>query len=139
VADSWYDRAARRPIRATDEDLLATTLVAQAASEPRTRTAVIALDRTHAGLFAGTSLAWSYWMDDAGLCATAGEPPDWLPAFNSYKTAEAARNIKWQALGAKSDAPPLRTLNYAADHPELSILVSRLALRQAAQFSLLSG
>ena len=34
VADTWYDRASRRPVRASDEALLATTLTAQVTVRP---------------------------------------------------------------------------------------------------------
>src|SRR5208283_5289707 len=63
VADSWYDSKARKLIPASDEALLATTLAAQVVAEPRTRTAVIALDSQAAWLFAGTPAAQAFWMD----------------------------------------------------------------------------
>ena len=139
VADSWYDRGTRRPIRASDEELAATTLAAEIVSEPRTRTAVIALDRAHASLFAGSPMSRTYWMDDTGAFATTGEPPDWLSAMSAHKAAEAARNAKWQALGSKPDAPPLRTLTYSLEHPETFLNLYRASpFGQAAQFSLLS-
>ena len=139
VADSWYDRAARRAVRASDEALRATTLAAQISSDPNAHTAVISLDRSHASLFAGSPRTRVFWMDDAGSFATAGQPPEWLSTFNNYKAAEAARNAKWQALGAKPDAPALRTLTWSPDHPAAFLALYRASpFGQSAQFNLLS-
>jgi hypothetical protein len=139
VADAWYDRAAQTVVQPSDEELLATTVTAQAASDPQIRAAVIGLDRTHASLFAGTPGARTFWMDDKGAFVSAGEPPEWLSTFNNYKAAEAARNAKWQALGAKPDAPALRTLTWTADRPaEFLSLYRASPYGQSAQFNLLS-
>ena len=75
------------------------------------------MSESHAGLFAGASDARLYWMDDEGQFATRGDPPDWLAAYNEPKTAESIRNRPWQALGARPDAPALRTLNFDPAHP----------------------
>lgn len=118
VADSWYDRAAKRAVRASDEMLLATTIAAQAAAHPRGRVSVIAADPVQARLFAGTPDARIYAMNGQGHFAMRGESPDWLTAFNNQHAPENLHNGKWMALGARPDAPPLRTLAYDDKHPE---------------------
>jgi hypothetical protein len=139
VADRWYDRAIRRVVSASGEELLATTLAAQIAAEPRTRVSVIAMNPAHAGLFAGTPDARLFWMDQQCQFATGGDEPDWLSAFNGQKAAEAARNGKWMAVGAKAEAPPLRTFPYDEAQPEEFLRLYRSSpYAQAAQFDLLS-
>lgn len=118
VADSWYDRAARRPQRASGEALLATTLAAQVAAEPRTRVAVVAMNQAHADLFARTPDAQIFWMDERGQFATRGEPPDWLENYNGAKGPESAHAARWMALGARQDAAALRILTFDPDRPE---------------------
>src|ERR1039457_3502298 len=66
VADSWYDRAVRGAVPASQEGLLATTLTAQVAAEAGTRTFVIGMDATQSALFAGTPEARQFWMDPRG-------------------------------------------------------------------------
>ncbi|MBZ5620294.1 MAG: alkaline phosphatase family protein [Acidobacteriia bacterium] len=117
VADSWYDRSIRKPVPANDEDLLATTLAAQVAADQRAKVAVVSLDAEHGSLFAGTPDARQFWMDDAGEFATLGEPPDWLAGYNTQKPVASFHDMKWTALNARPDAPPLRTLTYSPDRP----------------------
>ena len=51
---------------------------------------------------------------------------------------ENAHNAPWRAVGAKSGAPPLRTLTYDPAHPELFLsLFQASPLGQDAQFGLL--
>src|SRR5262252_9432111 len=52
VADLWYERSIKKPIPPTDEDLLATTLAAQVASDPAARVTVVGFDRAPAAIFA---------------------------------------------------------------------------------------
>jgi hypothetical protein len=118
VADSWFDRAAGRPVTASDEMLVATTLASQAADDSRGRVSVIAADADLARLFAGSRNARIYTMDDRGRFALRGEAPDWLSAFNDQHPPETQHNGKWMAVGARSDAPPLRNLTYDEKHPE---------------------
>jgi hypothetical protein len=139
VADRWYDRAIRSAVSASGEELLATTLAAQVAAEPRARVSVIAMNQAHAGLFAGTPDARVYWMDDECEFATAGDAPDWLPAFNGQKMVESMRNKEWKALNARPDAPALRTLKYTPDRPaEYLTLYRSSPFAQAAQFEFLT-
>ncbi|MCX6628187.1 MAG: alkaline phosphatase family protein, partial [Candidatus Solibacter sp.] len=85
VADSWYDRAAHNAVPASQEGLLATTLTAQVAADPRTRTFVIGMDGAQSSLFAGTPEARQFWMDPRGQFTTLRDPPDWLGEFNSLR------------------------------------------------------
>lgn len=137
VADSWYDRAARRPVPASDEMLLATTLAAQVAADPRSHVSVIALDSAQARLFAGSPDADVYWMDDDGQFAMRGEAPDWLAAFNQQRSAAMLHGGKWRAIGARPDAPALRTLTFDEKHPEQFLaLYQSSPFAQEAQFDL---
>ena len=139
VADSWYDRAARSAVPASQEALLATTLAAQVAAGPDTRTYVIGMDATQSALFAGTPEARQFWMNPRGQFTTLGNPPDWLVEFNSQRPLDNAHNAPWMAIGARSGAPPLRTLTYDADHPRQFLdLFHASPLGQAAQFELLA-
>src|SRR5664279_3902619 len=140
VADSWYDRAGRGAVRASQEALLATTLTAQVAAAPDTRTFVIGMDAAQSSLFAGTPEARQFWMDPRGQFTTLGDPPEWLGEFNSLRPLENAHNASWMAIGAPSGAPPLRTLTYDAEHPEQFLdLFQASPLGQAAQFELLAS
>ena len=139
VADHWYDRAAKRAISPSEEELQATTLAAQVAAEPRTRVTVVSLNRSHATLFAGTPDARLFWLDELGHFATNGEAPDWLTTFNGQRTPETVHNMRWLALGARPDAPPLRTLTYSEEHPqEFQALYRGSPFAQLAEFDLLN-
>jgi hypothetical protein len=139
VADTWYERSIRKPVPANDEALLATTLTAQVAADPRARVAVVSLDARQGELFAGTSDARQYWMDEAGQFATLGDPPDWLAAFNSQRSLEALRGQKWMALNARPDAPPLRTLTYLPERPKDFLSLYRSSpFALTAQFDMVS-
>ena len=138
VADSWYDRRAQRTVAASAETLQATTLAAQVAAEPHGRVFVVAQDRSHADLFAGTQAARSFWMDERGQFATPGDPPQWLSAYNRFKPLENLHDAKWLAVGARPDAPPLRTLAYdPANIDEFLRLYRASPFAQAAEFELL--
>lgn len=129
VADSWYDRAARRTAAASDEALLATTLSAQAALEGGAQVSVVAMTRAHAGLWAGTAGARLYWIDDQGRMAASGDPPGWLLGYNDARPLESAHGAQWMAVNAAPDAPPLRTLAFDAGRPQ-----EFLALYKASPF-----
>ena len=138
VADSWYDGVARSAVPASQEALVATTLAAQVDAASRTRTFVIGMDATQASLFAGGSEAKQFWMDPRGEFTTLGETPKWLAEYNATRPLENAHNAPWRAVGAKSGAPPLRTLTYDPAHPELFLdLFQASPLGQDAQFELL--
>jgi Type I phosphodiesterase / nucleotide pyrophosphatase len=139
VADSWYDRSAGSAVPASQEAMLATTLTAQVAAGPGTRTFAIGMNATQASLFAGTAAARQFWMDPQGQFSTLGDPPKWLAEFNSLKPPDNAHNAPWMAIGALPDTPPLRTLHYDAEHPEQFLeLFQASPLGQAAQFELLA-
>jgi hypothetical protein len=136
VADLWYERSIKKPIPPTDEDLLATTLAAQVAADPNARVTVVGFDRAPAAIFAGSPDARLFWFDEEGLLATNGDSPDWLAPFNAQHVV-AARNSRWVALGARADAPPLRTLKYDEARPDDFVALYRGSpLAQAAQFDL---
>ncbi|MGD0871002.1 MAG: alkaline phosphatase family protein [Bryobacteraceae bacterium] len=117
VADSWYDRAAGRAVAASDEDLLATTLGAQAVAAGA-RVSVVALTRAHAALFGGTRGARLFFLDERGRFTASGVAPDWLDSYNRSKPPEAARGAAWMAVNAAPDAPPLRTLTFDGERPQ---------------------
>jgi type I phosphodiesterase/nucleotide pyrophosphatase len=139
VADRWYDRSIQATVSASNEELLATTLAAQIAAEPRARVWVIGMNQSHAGLLAGVSDAHLFWMNEECDFVASGDAPEWLAAFNGQKPAESTRNKEWKAVGAKPDAPPLRTLSYDPQHPaEYLTLFRSSPFSQNAQFELLS-
>jgi hypothetical protein len=136
VAESWYDRPSRKPVPASEEALMASTLCAQVADH--TRVSVISMNATSAGLFAGSPAAHLYWMGDNGQFVTRGVAPDWLPPFNSLMPVEKSRGVVWTAMGARQGAPPLRTLTFDAGHPEQFLALYKASpFGQAAQFDLL--
>jgi len=118
IADNWYDRALRKVVRGTEEDLLATTLSAQILQETGTSVTVVGLDETQAALAAGSPDARIYWMDGEGQMATRGEVPGWLAGYNSQNRVERFHGAKWLALGARNDAPPLRLLKWSKENPQ---------------------
>lgn len=135
VADSWYERTSQQVVKASEDELQATTLAAQLVPGDRTRAFIVGMSESHAGIFSGSSDARLYWMDDDGQFVTRGDPPEWLAPFNEPKAAESVRNRAWQAIGAHQDAPPLRTLNFDPAHPrEFMTLYKSSPFGQAAQF-----
>jgi hypothetical protein len=139
VADSWYSRASRGAVHATAEDLLATTLAAQIAGEPRTRVFAISLDRAQAEIFAGTPDARLFWMDERGQFAGGDDAPGWLAEYNRTAPADAAHNADWVALGARAGAPPLRTLRFDPAKPaDFLALYKASPFAEEAQFALLA-
>jgi hypothetical protein len=137
VADLWYDRGSKRALSPSDEDLQATTLAAQIAANPQARVTVVSLNRKHARLFAGTPEARLFWLDELGQFATNGDAPDWLASFNAQRGADNARNARWVAIGARNEAPPLRTLTYEAGRAqEFQALFRGSPYSQTAQFDL---
>jgi arylsulfatase A-like enzyme len=116
VADGWYDRSVRDRVPASDEALLATTLVAQVAADSRYRAWVVSLDAIQGALFAGSSDAHQFWMDDAGQFASLSDQPDWLAAFNGQRSMEGYHDKPWTAMN-RNDGPPLRTLTFVPERP----------------------
>ena len=138
IADSWFDRSSKKVVPAGDEALDATTLAAQAAAESGARVYIIADSSAHAGIFAGTRDASLFWMDSGGQFTARGEAPEWFGEFNTRNSPENLHGAKWMAIGAKADAPPLRTLTYDQNHPgEFQALYQSSYLAQAAPFNLL--
>jgi hypothetical protein len=138
IADSWYDRASKKAVPAGDEALDATTLAAQVAPETGARVYVIADFPSHASIFAGTREATVYWMDSGGQFTARGGAPEWFGEFNTRNSPENLHDAKWMALGAKADAPPLRTLTYDQNHPgDFQALYRSSPFAQAAPLNLL--
>ena len=138
VAGTWFDAVAKKPVGASREALLATTLCHEAAAADN-RVFVVATDLTSASLFAGTSKAGLFWIGDDGQFATLGEPPDWLVNYNTSSSLEIVHNNKWMVMGARPGAPPLRTLTYDPEHPqEFLKLYKASPMCQNAQFGFLS-
>lgn len=138
IADTWFDRVARKPVRAMDDALLATTLTAQVAAASDTRTFAVALDAIEGAMFAGTSEASQYWMNQQGQFVTRGEQPAWLEDYNRLNPLEKLHNAGWMALGAAPGAPALRTLTYDPARPqEFFDLYRASPFSQAAQFQFL--
>jgi len=138
VADTWFDAAADKPVIASGEALLATTLCEQAAGEDH-RVFVVSTDLTSASVFAGTRQARFFWMDDNGQFATLGNTPDWLTNYNQTHPIETHRNANWMAFGARAGAPPLRVLTYDAQRPkEFLLLYKASPFAQTALFTFLN-
>jgi hypothetical protein len=138
IADSWYDRASKKVVPAGDEALDATTLAAQVVPETGARVYVIADSPSHAGIFAGTRDASVFWMDSGGQFTARGGAPEWFGEFNTSNSPENLHGAKWMALGAKADAPPLRTLTYDQNHPgDFQALYRSSPFAQAATLNLL--
>jgi predicted AlkP superfamily pyrophosphatase or phosphodiesterase len=141
VADRWYDRAAHAPVSAGDEMLLGSTLLGEIAADSRARVAVVAGTREQASLFAAGVPADEdprlFWIETDGRFASSGDQPDWLLNFRSPSSPEASRDVKWLALGAKPDAPPLRTLTWTPNAPADFIALYRSSyFAQTAVFDL---
>jgi Type I phosphodiesterase / nucleotide pyrophosphatase len=139
VADSWYDAGSKSRVHASDESLLATTLLEEISRDTNSRVWVVSTDAAHGRLFAGSSDAELYWMDQNGLFQTYGAPPDWLKQFNERHSPDSHRNDRWVVPGVKPDAPPLRTLTYDAAHPEDFVALYKASpFAQETQFDLAS-
>ena len=138
VADTWFDRTAKVPVRASAEMLIATTLAGQAVrAKPRCRSYVVGLEPWQTGLFAGESDGGQFWLNPRGQFTTLGDPPAWLAEFNALNPIENRHNAKWSSEVARQGAPPLRTLTYDPDHPqEFLNLYKASPLSQATQFAL---
>ena len=132
VADAWYDRETKKRVAAMPESLEATTVADQlAASDPTNRVYAAALDSRHAAILTGGAAATLFYLNAGGRIDARGPAADsaWLMAFSQANAAEIYRHAQWRALGAKKEAPALRTLTYDQAHPE-----EFLALYKASPF-----
>ncbi len=138
VADSWLDRGTRRPVPASGESLLATTLSDQIAAAPHTRAYTLAMDATQCGFVSAPSAARQFWFDASGQMATLGDPPAWLAEFNRAHSPDNLHGEAWRAIDARASAPPLRTLTFHPARPrEFVQLYQSSPFGQQAQFDLL--
>ena len=137
VADSWFEGPAVVP--ASAETLLATTVAAQAADDPRCKVYCIGMNATQVSAFAATPHARLFFRNPRGQFTTLGDPPEWLVQFNAAKSIENSYNAKWMALDARPGAPPLRTLTYDPDRTrDFLTLYEGSPFGQEAQFDFLS-
>jgi predicted AlkP superfamily pyrophosphatase or phosphodiesterase len=130
VADRWYDRKERGPVRASAESLLATTFASQVAEALNSRVFVVSQEETKGAVFAGTPLARLFWTGDDGKIATRGDSPWWLPDYNKSHSLEEFHDSEWLAVGAKPGAPALRKLKFDSARPQ-----DFLALYKASPFA----
>jgi len=125
---------------AAPEYLEATTLADEISSEQTNRLAVVALEKSHGVLLAGSSPAPIFAMDAKGEFQAhryPGESADWLVAFQRAHQPEKFQNTGWLALGAQPGSPPLRLLTYDAEKPEdFYWLYKASPFAQAAQLEL---
>ena len=139
VADTWYDRATKKPVLAQPEALEATTVAEQmAAADPTNRIFAISFDSRDAAILAGSAQANLFYLDGTGrfTAKKSGDTP-WLAAFSQANAAEMFRHAQWRALYAKKEAPPLRTLTYDPAHPEEFLALYKSSpFGQAAQMAL---
>ncbi len=138
VADSWFDRVAGKPVRASEEDLRATTLAAQIAAAENSRVFVVSMNHLDAALYAGNADARLYWMDQEGHFASNAPDSSWLERYRTMNSPEALHDAAWVAMGASADAPALRTLTYDQKRPQDFLALYRASpFAQAAQFEFL--
>jgi hypothetical protein len=56
-------------------------------------------------------------MDDSGQFTTLSDAPEWLTASNATRNLAGYHDEKWRVMGAKNEAPALRTLTFSAEKP----------------------
>lgn len=138
VADSWWDRRYRQTVKASADEMLATTVAGQIAAEPGTRVYVVAPNAAQAGLVGAHPAAQLFWQDGEGRFDTLGNAPFWLSPFNAERPLEAMHGAAWLAAGAPAGAPPLRVLQFDPAHPQLfAELYQASPFAAAAQFDFL--
>ncbi len=138
VADSWWDRRYRQTVKASADEMLATTVAGQIAAEPGTRVYVVASNAAQAGLVGAHPAAQLFWQDGEGRFDTLGNAPFWLSPFNAERPLEAMHGAAWLAAGAPAGAPPLRVLQFDPSHPQLFAELYRASpFAAAAQFDFL--
>src|SRR5215472_2107152 len=137
VADRWYDRKERGPVRATADALQATTFPAQVAEASNSRVFIVAQDEVKGGLFAGTLLASLFSMANDGHSVARGDNPGWLLDYNKARPMDDLHNSDWFAVGAKPGAAPLRKLKFDPARPqEFQALYRASPFAQHAVFDL---
>jgi len=138
VADSWWDHRWRQTVKASEEEMLATTLAGQIAAEAGTRVYVVAPSSAQAGLVTAHPAARLFWQDREGRFNTLGNAPEWLSPFNTERPIEALHGKEWLAAGAPAGSPALRVLKYDVAHPKDFVeLYESSPFAAAAQFDFL--
>lgn len=139
VADTWYDRASGKALGASEKDLRATTLAKQIVLAGGSRTFISSFDRVEGALFAGTSAARLFWIDEEGHFQTDFPDTSWLAEYNGSKSLEAFHNAPWVAMGVGSDSPALRRLTFDTARPQDFLTLYKASpFGQAAQFEFVS-
>ncbi|MBZ5590781.1 MAG: alkaline phosphatase family protein [Acidobacteriia bacterium] len=140
VADTWYDRATKKRVAAMPEALEATTVAEQlAAADSANRVYAVAFDSRDAAILSGAAPASLFYLDATGHFGARGPSGDapWITAYSQANAAEIFRHAQWRALGAKKEAPPLRTLTYDQARPEEFLALYKASpFGQAAQMAL---
>jgi len=142
VADSWYDRAAKKPVVASWQALEATTLADKIAeADPANRIYSLAFDLREAEMLVGGARYSRFYMNSNGLYDALGPAGEsaWLASFNQNlaNSPEKTRDAPWYALGRKESAPPLRTLKYDPARPQDFLALYRASpFGQASQMTL---
>lgn len=125
VAEQWYDRRAKRVVRAAEDPenpktasprrLVGTTLADQMRLAGRCRVVSISLRDQTAVMLGGRRPAGAYWMDEAGRFVTSKYYKDALPAwadkFVRERPALRLRGQSWRAWEARDDTPALRVID----------------------------
>jgi len=139
VADRWYDRKERGPVRAAADLLQATTFPAQVADSTNSRVFIVAQEETKGALFAGTLLASLFSMANDGRFVARGDNPGWLSDYNRAHSPEDLHNSDWLAVGARTGAPALRKLKFDSARPqEFQALYKASPFAQTAVFDFAS-
>jgi hypothetical protein len=137
VADHWYDRGLRMPVKAQARMLEAGTLADEVARLPGSRLFCLGMNEALTSMLAGRSPAQVFWMGDNGQFTTRNGP-EWLAEYNRVHPIEDVHDTKWLAAGAGKDALPLRTLTFDARRPEEFLALYQASpFGQAAQFEVL--
>jgi len=138
VADSWYETATHKIVRARAEALEATSLADQIARDRKSRVFAVGLDDTRASLLAGKSPLAMFSMDARGEFVVRGSAPvPWFGAFQRAYPATNLRNASWVAWGARPGSLPLRILKYDPDRPQDFVFLYKASpFAQSTQFDL---
>lgn len=129
VADQWFDPDERRAVLASSTPPRTSTVLEEAASDPRHRAWASGIDRRFAPL---TGAHFFAGLDP--------EPsaPKWLADVRAAADPARFRAARWQGLRAPVNAPPLRVLTADPAAPdEFRALYRGSPFALAAQFDLL--
>jgi hypothetical protein len=118
VADRWYDRKERGPVRATADALQATTFASQVAESTNSRVFIVAQEEVKGALFGGTLRSSLFSIGNDGRFTARGDNPGWLADYNKAHSLDDLHNTDWLALSARPGAPALRKLKFDPARPQ---------------------